>query len=133
MKTPPINTMRYRVDILAGDASTVLDETVPAGVEDLTTMGNKRLEMARAISNVTTHIFTIRYTPDLVSSCYFVFNSALYAVDYITDPGTPFRQAFLEVYAHQVQDGFIRPVTHIEWDDGSGRILWEDGNLIAWS
>jgi len=129
MKTPRINKLRYLVDVLAGDAQTVILASVPAGMEDLTTFGNKRMEQAQAVTDVTTHVFTLRYTDSVDSSCYLLVNSsALYAVDYITDPGEPFRGMFLEVYAHEIQDGRVHAANDFCLEDGTDILVLEDGH-----
>jgi SPP1 family predicted phage head-tail adaptor len=96
-----LNTLRYKMDYLDASQTPVLSG-IAANAEDLS---GRKLELAQLISAETTHRFTVRYDAQITSDGHISFDGSVFAIDYLRDPGEPFRKFYLEIYAHKVRDG----------------------------
>jgi len=109
--TSLFNKLRYTVDILGADATTVVLSGVAAGFEEL---GGRELKDAQSINSETQVLVTVRWDATITASCFVRFEGALYPILYKRDPGKPnpvtakgevSRGMLLELYAHRQNEG----------------------------
>lgn len=103
MKTHSAKELKYRAQVVASDAVTVLAQVV-VGVEFLS---GRRLEHAQLISSETSHMIVLRGldAKAVTDSCYFQISGVLYEVDYLP-PNIDVRPGnWQEVYCHVVRGG----------------------------
>jgi SPP1 family predicted phage head-tail adaptor len=75
---------------------------VAANVED---PSGRRLELAQLVSAETTHRFTVLYDARIKSDGHVACDGQIFVIDYLRDPGEPFRKFYLELYAHRNREG----------------------------
>lgn len=102
--------LRYDVTLMQPDGVTAIGSPIGASIEDLS---GRRLEQAQLIAAETSHMILLRY-PDalpLPPQGYIQVAdpgtglTALYIVDYTTDPRVPRPRAWTEVYCHVERAG----------------------------
>jgi hypothetical protein len=109
MRQHAAKEIRYTVDILDVDGSTVLAPGIGAGISDL---AGRRLEQAQLISAETSHMILLRYADSLSlpNQGYIQMadpntgTATLYIVDYTQDPREPRPRVWVEVYCHVGRD-----------------------------
>ena len=105
MKQHAAKDLRYTVNLMDIDGSTVLVPNVGAGIEDLS---GRRLEQAQLMAAETSHMVLLRYADGLPlpNQGYVQVTDpgssavVLYIVDYIQDPRIPRPRVWTEVYCH---------------------------------
>ena len=108
MRQHAAKELRYTVDLLDTDGSTVLLAGAGAGIEDLS---GRRLEQAQLMSAETTHMILLRYLDGkaLPNQGYVRLTDpdtavvTLYIVDYLMDPRQPRPRVWTEVYCHALR------------------------------
>ncbi len=97
-----VNALRYKLDILDGDTQALVAPSIPCSLEDL---NGSRLEWAQGFSEKITCKFVIRHNGNMNATRNVVCNGETFQVDYVLDPGKPFRGVWMEVFAHRVNGG----------------------------
>lgn len=109
MRQHTAKELRYTVDVLDVDGTTVLTPGIGAGITDLS---GRRLEQAQLIAAETSHVILLRYADagQLPNQGYvrvtdpFTGTATLYIVDYTQDPREPRPRVWVEVYCHVGRD-----------------------------
>lgn len=102
--------IRYTVDLLRGDATTVVASGIGAGLTDLT---GRQLEQAQLVAAETSHMLVLRYADgkDIPQRGYVrlvdpgSLQTTLFIVDYILDTRDPRPRVWIEVYCHVEKAG----------------------------
>jgi len=99
-----LNSQNYIVSVLDSDGVTSILTGLRANVTDL---NGRALQLAQIQSALTTHRFNVPFNSAINNSkqLFISFDGELFVIDYVIDPGKPFRKMYLDAYAHRSNGG----------------------------